>query len=317
MSDCPRHRARAVRRAPPRRDRPADHALGRAGDAPAPAAGHVVRRRAPAAGLGHGRDDVRRGRGRAGRLPDRRRPGGLRLRLPRRLRRSAPWGWSATRCCSLPEGKDRQLDEGDEGCLSYPGAFVECARPDSATVRAPAWTGSRWSSPATDAGPLPPARDRPHPRHGLRRPAAHQAAQEAPEVDGAGRRGLPARLAGAERRSAHCGGASVVRRALAARPPWPAGDLAAPISSCARSCAVDDTRARFRSDAATRHAWPAPGRAAPVVEQSPATSPGVPGTCPEAATPRGSARRPGGGRHASARCRGAARASDSACRGRA
>jgi peptide deformylase len=34
----------------------------------------------------------------------------------------------------LPEGKDRQLDEGDEGCLSYPGAFVECARPDVATV---------------------------------------------------------------------------------------------------------------------------------------------------------------------------------------
>jgi len=34
----------------------------------------------------------------------------------------------------LPEGKDRQLDEGDEGCLSFPGAFVECARPDSATV---------------------------------------------------------------------------------------------------------------------------------------------------------------------------------------
>jgi peptide deformylase len=35
---------------------------------------------------------------------------------------------------ALPEGKDRQLDEGDEGCLSYPGAFVECARPDSAVV---------------------------------------------------------------------------------------------------------------------------------------------------------------------------------------
>lgn len=34
----------------------------------------------------------------------------------------------------LPEGKDRQLDESDEGCLSYPGAFVECARPDRATV---------------------------------------------------------------------------------------------------------------------------------------------------------------------------------------
>jgi peptide deformylase len=36
---------------------------------------------------------------------------------------------------TLPEGKDRKLDEGDEGCLSYPGAFVECARPDHATVR--------------------------------------------------------------------------------------------------------------------------------------------------------------------------------------
>lgn len=34
----------------------------------------------------------------------------------------------------LPEGKDRKLDEGDEGCLSYPGAFIECARPDKATV---------------------------------------------------------------------------------------------------------------------------------------------------------------------------------------
>jgi peptide deformylase len=34
----------------------------------------------------------------------------------------------------LPEGKDRTLDESDEGCLSYPGAFVQCARPDRATV---------------------------------------------------------------------------------------------------------------------------------------------------------------------------------------
>ncbi|MDT0203590.1 peptide deformylase [Nocardioides sp. AE5] len=33
---------------------------------------------------------------------------------------------------TLPEGKDRRLDDGDEGCLSYPGAFVECARPDYA-----------------------------------------------------------------------------------------------------------------------------------------------------------------------------------------
>jgi peptide deformylase len=34
----------------------------------------------------------------------------------------------------LPEGKDRQLDDGEEGCLSYPGAFVPCARPDFARV---------------------------------------------------------------------------------------------------------------------------------------------------------------------------------------
>jgi len=36
---------------------------------------------------------------------------------------------------TLPEGKDRRLDESDEGCLSFPGAFIECARPDFATVR--------------------------------------------------------------------------------------------------------------------------------------------------------------------------------------
>lgn len=35
---------------------------------------------------------------------------------------------------TLPEGKDRQLEESEEGCLSLPGAFVECARPDYATV---------------------------------------------------------------------------------------------------------------------------------------------------------------------------------------
>lgn len=34
----------------------------------------------------------------------------------------------------LPEGRDRRLDDSDEGCLSYPGAFVECARPDWARV---------------------------------------------------------------------------------------------------------------------------------------------------------------------------------------
>lgn len=36
---------------------------------------------------------------------------------------------------SLPEGRDRNLEEADEGCLSLPGAFVACSRPDTATVR--------------------------------------------------------------------------------------------------------------------------------------------------------------------------------------
>ncbi|CUR57652.1 Peptide deformylase [metagenome] len=35
---------------------------------------------------------------------------------------------------TLPEGSARQLEEADEGCLSFPGAFVECARPDVARV---------------------------------------------------------------------------------------------------------------------------------------------------------------------------------------
>jgi peptide deformylase len=35
---------------------------------------------------------------------------------------------------TLPEGRDRHLEEDDEGCLSLPGAFVECARPDFASV---------------------------------------------------------------------------------------------------------------------------------------------------------------------------------------
>ena len=35
---------------------------------------------------------------------------------------------------TLPEAGERNLDEDDEGCLSYPGAFIECARPDFATV---------------------------------------------------------------------------------------------------------------------------------------------------------------------------------------
>ena len=35
---------------------------------------------------------------------------------------------------TLPEGRERQLDDDDEGCLSFPGAFIPCPRPDVATV---------------------------------------------------------------------------------------------------------------------------------------------------------------------------------------
>lgn len=35
---------------------------------------------------------------------------------------------------TLPEGKERNLETAEEGCLSLPGAFIECARPDQAKV---------------------------------------------------------------------------------------------------------------------------------------------------------------------------------------
>lgn len=35
---------------------------------------------------------------------------------------------------TVPTGKGRKLDKGDEGCLSYPGAYVPCSRPDHAAV---------------------------------------------------------------------------------------------------------------------------------------------------------------------------------------
>ena len=35
---------------------------------------------------------------------------------------------------TLPEGRERRLDVAEEGCLSFPGAFVDCGRPDQARV---------------------------------------------------------------------------------------------------------------------------------------------------------------------------------------
>jgi len=42
----------------------------------------------------------------------------------------------------LPEGRDRVLDEDDEGCLSLPGGYVPLARPDRATVHGTGLDGS-------------------------------------------------------------------------------------------------------------------------------------------------------------------------------
>jgi peptide deformylase len=42
---------------------------------------------------------------------------------------------------TLPEGRDRKLDVADEGCLSFPGAFVECPRTDFASVSGTGVTG--------------------------------------------------------------------------------------------------------------------------------------------------------------------------------
>jgi peptide deformylase len=42
----------------------------------------------------------------------------------------------------LPEGRDRKLDDDDEGCLSLPGAFVGCARPTYAKVEGQDLDGS-------------------------------------------------------------------------------------------------------------------------------------------------------------------------------
>ena len=141
---CPthvRHAPRPATRPARRRHRPPDHAVGRAGDAPHAGADHRLRRRAARAGRRHGRHHVRRRRRRPRRLPDRRATG-------RCSSSTAP----TTRACAtgrglqprlfLPEGKDRKLDDDDEGCLSLPGAFVPCARPSYARVEGQGLDGS-------------------------------------------------------------------------------------------------------------------------------------------------------------------------------
>lgn len=49
----------------------------------------------------------------------------------------------------LPEGRDRLLDDDDEGCLSLPGAFVGLARPDFARVEGQGLDGNPVSHEGT------------------------------------------------------------------------------------------------------------------------------------------------------------------------
>jgi len=49
----------------------------------------------------------------------------------------------------LPEGRDRKLDDDEEGCLSLPGAFVDCARPDFARVEGQDLAGNQVSYSGT------------------------------------------------------------------------------------------------------------------------------------------------------------------------
>ena len=96
----------------------------------------------------------------------------------------------------LPEGKDRHLEDDDEGCLSLPGAFVGCARPSYARVEGQGLAGEPVAYAGSGPpGAVPPARVGPLPRHRVRRPAEPAGPQAA--VQGGRRRGrrLPGGLA--------------------------------------------------------------------------------------------------------------------------
>ena len=106
------------------------------------------------AGRRHGRDDVRRGRRRAWRPARSASTSRSSSSTAPTSRASAPSASSATRCSRCPRARDRRLDDGDEGCLSFPGAFVR-VRPPRPRHRARhrRSTASRSSSPATACWP--------------------------------------------------------------------------------------------------------------------------------------------------------------------
>ena len=89
-------------------------------------------------------DDVRRRRRRAGRLPDRGRPGDVRLRLPRRVRR-------ADGGRRLQPGGHPARGPGPEARRGRRGLPVAAGR---ATCRWPARTSPRWTGPGLDGEPV-------------------------------------------------------------------------------------------------------------------------------------------------------------------
>ena len=147
----------------------------------------------------------RRGRG-PGRQPDRRRPEGLRLRLPRRRRTSGTSASSATRC-SRTCRRTGALDDSNEGCLSVPGAVHGAGRAPTTP-----WSAARTptATPIVVGGtgllrPLPAARDRPPLRAALHRPALQARPQGRHAPDGGGHpevRDRPQRLSRRPGRSA-------------------------------------------------------------------------------------------------------------------
>ncbi|CAA9394399.1 MAG: Peptide deformylase, partial [uncultured Nocardioides sp.] len=194
------HAARAVRTPPRGRHGPHDDPLGHSRHAPAAGPGGAVRRRPARARGRHGRHHVRRRRRRPGGLPDRRRPRAVRLRLPRRRRRALggagvqPGGHAA-------RGQGPPPRRGRGGLPVVPRRLRRLCPPRLGARRrhgARRRAGDLRGLRADRA--LPPARDRPHPRHRLRRPHLGQGPQEAREGAGEDRRRLPARLARARER---------------------------------------------------------------------------------------------------------------------
>ena len=146
---CPR--LPHLRRAAHRRDGAHRRPLGHRGDAPTGAAGHGVRRGAAHPGGRHGRHDVRRGGRRLAACQI-----GVDLAVfvydcpdeSGTLHR----GVVCNPVVELPEGRERRLDVGDEGCLLPRGVRrVRPARPRAGLGTG--WTASPWPSRETACSP--------------------------------------------------------------------------------------------------------------------------------------------------------------------